>query len=91
MVRLSAAACIVEKITGDRPHAATLHRWASRGLKGVKLKFVYAGGHRRTTEEWVREFFDAVTEAASCGSDNPIATKSHEADRAEGELSAAGW
>ncbi|MCA9141125.1 MAG: hypothetical protein KDB00_30350 [Planctomycetales bacterium] len=41
-----------------------MHRWASRGLKGVKLRTAYAGGHKRTTEEWLREFFDSVTAAA---------------------------
>lgn len=63
MIRLSAAASVVEQITGERPHVATMHRWASRGLRGVKLRCAYAGGHRRTTEQWVKEFFEGVTRA----------------------------
>ncbi|MDV6031966.1 MAG: DUF1580 domain-containing protein [Phycisphaera sp. RhM] len=68
------AARIVEKITGERPHAATLHRWASCGRTGVKLRTAYAGGHRRTTEDWIREFFDAVTQAASRHGEHVIIT-----------------
>ena len=63
MVRLAGAAHIVEHLTGDRPHVATMHRWATRGLAGVKLRTAYAGGHRRTTEAWIREFFADVTRA----------------------------
>ena len=65
MVRLAGAAHIVEHLTGDRPHVATLYRWATRGLAGCKLRTCYAGGHRRTTEQWVRQFFADVTEAKS--------------------------
>lgn len=67
LVRLSIASGIVEKITGERPHTATLARWASRGLAGCRLRTAYAGGYRRTTENWIREFFDAVTVAKSGG------------------------
>lgn len=63
MVRFAGACHIVENLTGERPHVATIHRWAGRGLAGVKLKTVYAGGYRRTTEQWIREFFAAVHEA----------------------------
>lgn len=91
MIRVSAAAHVVERITGERPHAATLHRWATRGLKGVKLRTAYAGGHRRTTEQWVREFFEAVTESANAGRSNTSPRiNMRSADKADRELSAAG-
>jgi hypothetical protein len=64
LIKLSKVPEMVEKITGDRPHIATIHRWHIRGCKGVKLQTAFAGGHRRTTETWVREFFEAVTQAA---------------------------
>ena len=97
MVRLSAASCIVEKITGDKPNPSTLYRWHSRGLKGVKLRTAYAGGHRRTTEQWIREFFDAVTEAADGQVDesqyqasSPMAPPSRGSNATDAELDAAG-
>ncbi|WP_164104245.1 DUF1580 domain-containing protein [Candidatus Laterigemmans baculatus] len=61
LLRLTEAVGIVEQLTNDRPHVASLHRWASRGLRGVKLKTIYALGARRTTEKWLREFFASVS------------------------------
>lgn len=93
LIRLSGAAAVVERITGERPHIATLHRWAQRGLCGVKLRTAFAGGHRRTTEQWIREFFDAVT-AAHDGksSQQPEASRSASMSReqAAAELAADG-
>lgn len=94
LVKLSKVPAIVEQITGDdRPHIATIHRWRLRGCKGVKLQTAFAGGHCRTTETWVREFFAAVTAAAN----GTKATESKESPKrsaayakAEKELAAAG-
>lgn len=38
------------------PHLATLHRWTTRGVRGVRLKSVRAGHRVYTTEAWVQEF-----------------------------------
>ncbi len=93
LVRLSAAVMNVEAITGETPHVTTLHRWATRGLAGVKLRTMYAGGYRRTSEEWIREFFEAVS-AAKNGDDGmkhqlSVSRRSRIA-RAEKELEDAG-
>ena len=72
-IRLSSAVKIVETITGERVHKSTLYRWADRGLKGVKLEVTFAGGHKRTTENLIREFFAKVSIASSCA---PISTRS---------------
>jgi len=47
----------------------TVHRWATAGVRGHRLKFDCVGGVRCTTEIWLREFFrelagrsEAVTE-----------------------------
>lgn len=93
LVKLSKVPAIVEQITGDRPHIATIHRWHLRGCKGVKLQTAFAGGHRRTTEKWVRDFFAEVTAAANgtTASDSQTSTKHTAAhDRAERELAAVG-
>lgn len=66
MVKLSTACGFVEEITNDRPHTATLWRWASkRGLRGVTLKTAYVGGHKRTCRKWVREFFAKINDIDS--------------------------
>jgi hypothetical protein len=93
LIKLSKVPAFVEKLTGDRPHIATIHRWRQRGCKGVKLQTAFAGGHCRTTEKWVREFFAEVTAAAN--GDAPTtapadASQSAGHDRAERELAAAG-
>ncbi|MEO9591442.1 DUF1580 domain-containing protein [Rhodopirellula bahusiensis] len=90
MIRLSAAGCIVEDYSGERPSPSTMHRWASRGLHGVTLRTAYAGGCRRTTDEWIREFFAAVTAAKTGESISPpTSAKSRRQsaiDRAKAEL-----
>jgi hypothetical protein len=91
MVRFGAATKIVEdKITGDPVSTASIYRWTTRGLYGIKLRTGFAGGHRRTTERWLREFFDAVTAAANTdGYQQPKPRLDHRADalaRAQKEL-----
>jgi hypothetical protein len=92
LIRFSTAAGEVEKITGERPHVSSLHRWASRGLKGVTLQVQYAGGHRRTKRRWLREFFQAVTDAANVanGGNGSCEGHSDEIAEANAELEAAG-
>ena len=52
-----------ELVTGRRPNPCTAWRWSSKGVKGVRLQASFMGGSRLTTEEWVREFIDAVSRA----------------------------
>lgn len=89
LVRLSRAPKIVERITGERPHAGTIYRWASRGIRGKRLKTAYAGGHKRTSEVWIREFFDKLNTAAGTDSPSPVA-KSKRRDQAISELARDG-
>jgi hypothetical protein len=90
LIKLSKVPPYVEQLTGERPHIATIHRWHLRGCRGVKLQTAFAGGHRRTTEKWVRQFFEAVTAAAN-GSQvaEPMPTTAGH-DKADRELSAIG-
>jgi hypothetical protein len=43
-----------------RTDPATVRRWASRGLRGVRLRVLAFGRQRYTTEEWLRQFAEAV-------------------------------
>lgn len=41
---------------GRTIHKHTLHRWATNGLRGQRLKTALVGGIRCTTESWLFEF-----------------------------------
>lgn len=52
-----AAAWIASRTGGRRPNVSTLHRWASRGCRGVRLETVFVGHARFTSVEAVKRFF----------------------------------
>ena len=52
------------KHTGYRPNRSTVHRWRTRGARGVKLETVLIGGKRFTSESKLQAFNVATTEAA---------------------------
>ena len=58
---------------GGRPHVSTLHRWASRGCRGVRLETVVIGGTRCTSREAMGRFFDALNQMHPGLSDRQIA------------------
>ena len=93
LVRLSDAPRLVARITGERPHKSVIYRWASRGLRNVKLQTAFAGGYRRTSWRWLLEFFAEVTAAAD-GKSRPqidtAARRAKEIATAEQELSRHG-
>lgn len=45
-----------------QPHLVTLHRWATRGIKGVKLGTIRVGGRRLTTKEDIDLFLSRLNE-----------------------------
>ena len=49
---------------GKRIHISTLHRWASRGLRGVVLETIRVGGRRYTSTEALQRFFDRLSTGA---------------------------
>src|SRR4051794_13972212 len=48
-----------------RPHISTLHRWRTRGVRGIRLEAILTGGVWCTSREALRRFFDATTYAAT--------------------------
>ena len=56
---------------GQRPHVATLWRWAQKGVRGVKLDTVTIGGRRYVDPESVARFIDA-TSAGAAGIAPPV-------------------
>ncbi len=54
-----------------KPHAGQVYRWASRGLRGVKLEWVQVGGRRYTSREALNRFFERLTVVASSAAETP--------------------
>jgi hypothetical protein len=63
-------------LSPGRPHAATAWRWATHGVRGIKLRSIRSGNRVLTTQEWLDEFH------RQCNQTN--------AERAAAELAADG-
>ena len=50
---------------GRRVHVATLYRWASAGLRGVRLETLRVGGTLCTSLKALQRFFDALSDRSS--------------------------
>lgn len=50
---------------GRGVNVATIWRWCSRGVKGVRLETVQVGGIRMTSDEALTRFFERLTAAAN--------------------------
>ena len=48
-----------------RPQPATLYRWASAGLRGVRLETIQVGGTLCTSIEALQRFFDRLSRQRS--------------------------
>lgn len=63
VIKLSEATSLVPRLRrGRETHVSTLHRWASRGLRGVQLETLQVGGTRCTSREALQRFFEALSE-----------------------------
>jgi Protein of unknown function (DUF1580) len=82
------AARRLPRLRGNRPvNPATIWRWASHGLRGVRLETVRIGGTICTSSEALRRFFAALAGDRPA----PIAhVKSASADRTASQLDAIG-
>ena len=75
---------------GKRPHLATLYRWSTNGVRGVKLEVIRVGSTLCTSLEALQRFCDRCTTGDP---DTPVATtkeRKREIDRSEKELAEAG-
>lgn len=46
----------------NKPHVATLYRWMSRGVRGIRLRTFLVGGRRYTSREALDEFINAASQ-----------------------------
>jgi len=56
-----AARILPKRRAGKRTHVATLYRWSTKGLRGVKLEVIQVGATRCTSREAIQRFFDALS------------------------------
>jgi hypothetical protein len=56
-----------------RPHINTIRRWMFEGVNGIRLKSIRFGGKRLTTEQWCREFVEAVANRGGDFSEHHVA------------------
>lgn len=61
---LSEASEIVPRVNGRKVHPATVWRWATSGVRGVRLRSRLVGGRRVTTEADIEVFLNALGEPA---------------------------
>lgn len=52
-------------VNGRKVHPATIWRWATSGVRGVRLHSRLVGGRRVTTESEIEEFLEALRGSAS--------------------------
>ena len=80
LISLTAAAALLgRRRGGKRTHASTLHRWANKGLRGIRLTTVRAGGVVCTTESDLEEFFRQLSANGATASDRETAASNPEA------------
>jgi hypothetical protein len=60
------------RLLPKRPNPATLWRWRTKGVRGVRLRTSMIGGRRYVTRAALREFNEAVTAAAERKSAEPV-------------------
>lgn len=57
-----AAKLLPRRRQGRKLHVSTLHRWCTKGVRGVRLEYLSVGGTRCTSVPALQRFFDALTE-----------------------------
>ena len=66
-----AAKSLPKRRHGKRPDVATLFRWTTFGLSGIRLECIQVGGCRCTSREALQRFFEALTAVSSAGRPAP--------------------
>ncbi len=74
-----------------RPHVATLHRWATKGLNDVRLETVQVGGSRCTSREALARFFDALAKKNRPVASTDSQSVGADAEHADAELDRLGF
>lgn len=95
-VRLTAASKVFADMMpegrgGSRTHTSTWFRWALNGCRGVRLETVRCGAALCTTREAVLRFFSHLSNPAKVPTSTSPAQRKHQSEKADRELTAAGY
>jgi hypothetical protein len=82
LIRLSDVPGLVPGRQGKPVHIATVHRWASEGLRGVTLETIAAGGAVCTSRSALQRFFEAVSAARRTRPTSPTTDPTSEPSQA---------
>jgi len=52
-------------VCGLKLHYGTIHRWCTKGLRGIRLESLKVGGARYTSTEALQRFFAKLTSASN--------------------------
>ena len=74
---------------GKRPAVATLYRWASRGLRGVRLETIRVGGTLCTSLEALQRYCERLSDPLDNAAQGVRRNSNDE--NAERSLEADGW
>jgi Protein of unknown function (DUF1580) len=89
-ISLAAAARRLPRLRAGRPvSAATVWRWASHGLRGVRLEVARCGGTTVTSPAALRRFFDALGDKPESPI-VPASIRDHRAEKVSAELAEIG-
>lgn len=59
--------------SGKRLHFSAVHRWATEGIRGVRLRVTCVGRAMHTTPAWLSEFMQRIAEARGLAACEPAA------------------
>ena len=72
MVNFSGSKTLTVVAREHQKDPATIYRWWRKGVRGVKLQTFMKGGHRHTTDDYLAQFFAAITAASSPDGDSVV-------------------
>ncbi len=92
LIRLQDVPGLLPKVNGKSVHWITCFRWATRGVRGIRLQATFTGGRRATSRQAVERFLAAL--AARDNQPEPADTmrkRSRELKSKNDALAAAGF
>jgi hypothetical protein len=91
LVEIQKVPDVLPKNGGRKIHLATVYRWLSRGLSGVRLETCCIGARRYTSREALQRFSETVTAVRDGTVLNVPKVNRKRHEQADAELKAAGW
>ncbi len=92
LLNFSQLAKTIPPMRGNRPvHVSTIHRWRSRGVRGVRLEATRIGGSWHTSSEAFKRFCVRLTAVEDATAVTCSASKRQHTHQADRLLENSGW